>query len=387
MERREFLKLVPAASLLLLENALFAEVPTPGKIVVLLELKGGNDGLNTVVPAGRDYDVYKRMRPTLAIERKALLPLEDGLGLHPSLLPIHRLWKRKEVAIVRGVGYPDPNRSHFKSIAIWNCASLHPEHCDEGWVSALFDPFGKYEKRFARAVAVGNRDLGPLAGEKVQALTMDSPREFLKASEGIGTIRGPVGHPMLAYVVEIHNRIATSSSILCERLENAHGRVSDFPKTRIGRDLEHVAQLVSAGIRTPLYKVTQTGYDTHVDQKKRHARLLEELAQAIEAFAETMRKIGRWNDVVLMTYSEFGRRPVENGSRGTDHGTAAPHFVIGGAVRGGLYGKTPSLSRLDENGDLIHTTDFRALYSAVSRFAFTKPLSFSHTFSPISLFS
>lgn len=388
MHRRNFLKLSSAtASLLFFNAALFAETHNKGRILILLELKGGNDGLNTIIPRGSEYALYRRMRPSLAIDHNDIVPLNDELGLHHALSPLLPLWHAKEMAVALGVGYPDPNRSHFKSIAIYNSASTGRHNTNNGWINALFKPFSTDKQLFARGVAMGNMEPGPLAGTNVQAITMNDPVRFLKQAGQIEKIEQKSTHPMLSFIIDTENEIVSSFNILNDRLQYQRTKPSDFPKTKIGKDFQHAAQMIEAGIKTPVYKVTQNGYDTHTNQQNRHQRLLGECSDAILTFEKKMKAIGRWNDVVVMTYSEFGRRVEENGAKGTDHGTAAPHFLFGGSVQGGFYGTQPSLSKLDENGDLIYTTDFRSLYHSVANFCFGKSSQALRDYFPLPVFT
>ncbi|BDY12063.1 DUF1501 domain-containing protein [Hydrogenimonas cancrithermarum] len=388
MDRRDFIKLgTTAASALFFNSALFADVKRDNeKILILLELKGGNDGLNTIVPTGSEYTIYRNVRPTLALDRTDILPLDAKSGMHPSLQSLYPLWKSKTMAIVQGVGYPDPNRSHFKSIAIYNTATSD-NHTHRGWIDRIFEPIRPDEAIFARGIAMGNRELGPLYGKRVRAVTMDSPKRYLKQAQIVEAIEKRTSHPMLSHIIDIENEIATTSKALESRLHGHCSTLTGFPKTKLGRDFKHIAQLIACGVRTPVYKVTHDGFDTHVNQKEKHGRRLKEFADAVASFENTMKTIGRWNDVVVMTYSEFGRRVAENGGRGTDHGTASVQFVFGGSVRGGFYGREPSLERLDKNGDLIYTTDFRSLYKNVALHCFGKTPDFLASYPFLNIFS
>jgi uncharacterized protein (DUF1501 family) len=374
MNRREFLKALGAIPLVLLAPpwlkknwaaAGATERSNQGtwpRTLLLLELHGGNDGLNTLIPYQdpRYYDV----RPRLAIPREQVKQLTAGLGLHPALEPLMPLWEAKELAIVAGVGYDHPNRSHFRSIEIWETGSESEQTLDEGWLSRLFARHPLPADFTAEGIVLGRGEAGPLAGVHSRIVTLQDPAQFLREAELVHPVSQTTSNRALAHILEVQREITRASGDLEIRLKQAALPSVPFPTTRIGKQLEIAAMLVSARVPAAVIKVTHGSFDTHAGQLNMHQRLLQELAEALTAFRANLGQAGLWERVLVMTYSEFGRRVAENGSQGTDHGTAAPHFFMGGRVKGGLYGSQPSLEDL-QAGDLKHRVDYRILYNTV----------------------
>ncbi|WP_456381719.1 DUF1501 domain-containing protein [Hydrogenimonas sp.] len=386
MHRRTFIKFgaVTTAALFFSPDLFAFRSYGEEKILILLELKGGNDGLNTLVPLGNRHELYRRLRPHLAISENEVIPLTREWGFHPSLAPLQDLWQEKSLAIVHGVGYPRPNRSHFRSIDIWNTASHNP-HISTGWLDALFEKIGHSGQ--IPAVVMGGGNAGPLLGPHLPTVTMHSPERFIRQAKNIHHIRQKAAFPpTLSYIVSMQNRIVATAEKLEEKLQQNVSLAGHFPKTGLGKGFSHIARLIASGVDTPVYKLTLGGFDTHVMQKEKHALLLKNFAEATAAFAQAMKEVGRWNDIVFMTYSEFGRRASENGSGGTDHGTASVQFLLGGGVKGGFHGDPPSLEKLDTNGDLIYTTDFRSVYHTVARYCFGKSITRMDGYPPLELF-
>jgi uncharacterized protein (DUF1501 family) len=374
MDRREFLKTLGAIPLVLLappwlrlswaaESAKTKPERDPWqRTLLLLELHGGNDGLNTVIPYGDPR--YYQVRPRLAIPREQVKRLTPELGLHPALEPLMPLWEAKELAVVAGVGYDHPNRSHFRSIEIWETGSESEQTLDEGWLSRLFDRHPLPDNFTAEGIVLGRGEAGPLAGGRSRIVTLQDPAQFLRQAELVRPVDRLTTNRALAHILEVQREIARASGDLELRLEQAAPPSVPFPGTRIGKQLEIAATLMSARVPAAVIKVTHGSFDTHAGQLNHHQRLLQELAEALIAFRANLRQAGLWDRVLVMTYSEFGRRVAENGSQGTDHGTAAPHFFMGGRVKGGLYGSQPSLADL-QAGDLKHRVDYRSLYNTV----------------------
>lgn len=358
MNRRDALQsLLAFASLGLTPR--WAHAATPRRHLLLVELNGGNDGLNTVVPYADP--AYPRLRPSLALARGELLRLDKRLGLHPALTGLHELWERRELAIVNGVGYPQPNRSHFRAIEIWDTASESEEYLADGWVAhALAGDAGRGGA--VDAVVIG-RNPAPLSGAGLRTVVMDDIQGFLRKARGLGSATSPVANPALAHLLAVRGDTSEAADSFSRRLAQATPP-SGFPNSRFGRDLREAATLLIHGVAPPALKVAIGSFDTHANQLGTHARLLGELDAGLSALRSALREAGIWDRVLVMTYSEFGRRAAENASRGTDHGTAAPHFLLGGAVAGGLYGAQPALTALRDD-DLVHQVDFRRLYRTV----------------------
>ncbi len=362
MNRRHFLGLAGALPLALMPLRAPLGAARWDRVLVLVELFGGNDGLNTVVPYADPQ--YHRLRPTLAIGRDRVLPLDERLGLHPSLASLMPMWQGGELAVALGVGYPDPNLSHFRSIDIWDTASDAGETVRQGWIARLLEESRSAGRFDAAGVVLGRNSLGPLASREPIALSLDDPDRFAAEAGRLEETPRRTATTALAHVTGVHQRSLHGGRALVDSNLQTAGAV--FPPTSLGRRLETVARLLASGFAVPAIKVSLTGFDTHAGQAAVHGRLLRQLADALAAFAAAMKSHGLWERVLVMTYAEFGRRVAENGSLGTDHGTAAPHFLLGGRVRGGLYGEQPPLDDL-RDGNLAHRLHFRSLYATAAR--------------------
>jgi uncharacterized protein (DUF1501 family) len=336
-----------------------------GRILVLVELHGGNDGINTVIPISQP--AYKRLRPGLAIGADEALDVTPDLAFHPALRPLMDPFERGEIAVLHGVGYPKPNRSHFRSIEIWEQATPSDQYGTEGWITRGLrdDPLWGRRQGDADAVAIGQGNVGPLAGPDTRLVTMRDPRQFLAQSETLRAMQArDFATPALAHIVRTQNEAVAAAEAVKRKLsgrERFSRRFGGFP---LGRAMATTADLIADGVDAPVWKVQLGGFDTHADQLGRHQRLLTQLAGSLAALRASMIELGRWNDTLVMTYSEFGRRAAENLSRGTDHGAAAPLFLMGGAIEGGFKGERPDLEKLVE-GDLDAKIDFRTIYASV----------------------
>ena len=341
-----------------------ADAPWWTRTLVLIQVQGGDDGLNAVVPY--EDPAYAAARPTLAIPRDQVLPLGKGLGLAPGLRALLPAWQAGDLAIVLGLGYPDPNRSHFRSIDIWNTASSSDRVLATGWIARAFAPDRPPRSLAADAIVIGNDDLGPLAGLGMRTIVINDPRQFARAADAPATPVSTAAPSAAArHLAEVEGDTLHAARMIRETLGRTPSFATEFPATELGRHMQAAAALLAGGLQVPVIKLTLGGFDTHTDERARQPRLLEELAGALAAFRDAMKEQGLWDRVLVVTYSEFGRRVEENGSGGTDHGTAAPQFVLGGAVSGGLVGRQPSLADLD-GGDLRFTTDFRSLYATIA---------------------
>jgi uncharacterized protein (DUF1501 family) len=333
-----------------------------GRTLVLVHLDGGNDGLNTVIPT-RD-PLYGRLRPTIGVDPGTTLALTDRLGMHPAMTPLMPAWEAQDLAICLGVGYPAPNRSHFTSLALWESGADGTGEPGRGWLASVMPGLACQQDWLAPAL-VTSREPGPALGLK-DALVMDDPIRSLRAHQRVGgsqvaSVAVTAGNPALAHVLEVRQRAHRAARALTELAPR-----STPPGSALERELALAAALITSSHHVPVIRVSHTGYDTHAAQPNKHAALLGELAGALAQFRDELRRAGRWEQVLVMTYSEFGRRAGENASRGTDHGTSAPQFVMGGRVRGGLYNEHPSLGDLLDQ-DLRTTGDYRRLYATVIR--------------------
>lgn len=349
------------------------------RVLVVVQLGGGNDGLNTVVPYG-SADYY-RLRPQLGIaapgRSNGALSIDgaDGIGLNPAMSGFKELMDEGVAGIIQGVGYPNPNRSHFSSMDIWHSAD--PEGKNNGWIGRYFDNTCGGTPNPEAGVAIGRQ--APLAMQGATQLPVSFERAEL--FRWMGTDMDPnLERPYdeiarTAHADEVEEarsqsaflkRTTLDARVSSDKVRRAVAKAPliTYPNTNLAGQLRMVGAMIRAELPTRVYYVTLGGFDTHANQAGQHARLLEQVGNALNAFYRDLKAQGNTSRVLTMVFSEFGRRVAQNGSGGTDHGTAAPMYVIGDMVRPGLLGTHPSLTRLD-GGDLIHNTDFRTVYASV----------------------
>jgi uncharacterized protein (DUF1501 family) len=390
--RRELLRLGLGSSTLLACGATvptflarsataLADAPTTskkGRILVVLQLDGGNDGLNTVIPY-RD-DVYRRARPHLQIAAKDVKTIDGHAGFHPALTGFSTLLESGRLAVVQGVGYPNPNRSHFESMSIWQTARLNAEAVTPGWLARALD---RRATIGGDAPALHVHDRFPLTralvGGKHVVQSLDRPEQFHRQiglpdgaeadhqREALDQLsRQERGEPgSLLQFVEQSSLITYASSARLDALQKDAPKAPGYPEyLGLARRLRLIAQLIKIGLTTSIYYTHLDGFDTHANQVSTHASLLRELGDSVRPFLDDLEKAGEADRVLVLVFSEFGRRVAENASAGTDHGTAAPVFLLGKGVSAGLHGSQPNLSAL-EDGDPKHTIDFRQVYATV----------------------
>jgi uncharacterized protein (DUF1501 family) len=338
-------------------------LPAGSGILVLLTMYGGNDGLNTVVPAADP--VYQSSRPGLAYSESEVLDLGDGLGLNPSMTGMHQLWQDKKLAIVRGVGYPNPNHSHFVSMDIWQTASpTDPQ--TSGWLGRWLDAQPDDQLRALRAVSLGGT-LPPLLAGTVTAGSSLPLGQFRLPKGETGTALRALGDPSsqdcpyAAYAAKDTGDLFSVAEAFQPVLPTQQNTKK---ASALAQQLDIVASCIESSVPTQVYAVSLGGFDTHSAEKGTQSTLLGEVSSAIAAFQQRISAGKRANDVVLLAYTEFGRRVTANANEGTDHGTAGPVFVVGDSVSGGFVGEQPSLTDLDQ-GDLRFGTDFRSVYATV----------------------
>ncbi len=372
MNRRDFLKyasLTPLAGMIpsvLASNPNLAINQHNKKILLLVELKGGNDGLNTLIPHENDH--YNNLRPKLRVKSPKSMMLEKGFRLNPYLKDIKYLWDKGDMAWIQGVGYPHADRSHFYSIDVWNTASTHVSDTT-GWLTKSGLP---NSPNVLNGIIVGDDRLGPFAGKNGHAVVMESPRTFLRQTKYLNQEQYRTPNDSLAHLLSTQNQINAAADLLKTKLNQSPRRYARFPNSAFGRNLEQVTRLITSGVHLPVFKVTLEGFDTHAGQIDAHNNLMHHLGGGLAAFQKAMTAAKLWDNVLVMTYSEFGRRVAENASLGTDHGSASAHFVLGGRVNRSIYGATPSLEHLDD-GDLIPTVDFRQMYATIAQRWWRKP--------------
>ena len=341
--------------------------PPKDSVLVVCQLFGGNDGLNTVVPWSNP--TYYKLRPSLALAESQVLKINDHLGFHPALAGLHQLYQQKKVAVIQGVGYPQPNRSHFKSLEIWQSAS--PEgKLKYGWIGRHFDTQAGHD-RLNPVVALGLSTEKPLALNAkeasipcfasladIEAMVGDPDAEaMLRRVQGASAPAGSADR-----VVQQANATALDAmNALSDRLKGYQPKAT-YGTDPFGVGFRQIAQIVATSPQTRIVYFSTGGFDTHAKQADAHQRLLKGFGDAVQAFQGEMEAIGRADKVMVLAFSEFGRRCYENASEGTDHGAAAPMFLIGKPVKGGLYGPMPDLANL-QNGDLRYAIDFREVYA------------------------
>lgn len=353
MDRRGLLR----NASLLLSAALpaWARAADP-RLLVLIELRGGNDGLNCVVPV--DDGLYFDLRPRLALKPDVVLRWHGAPALHPSLAALEPLWQAGEMAILAGVGYPAPNLSHFRSIEIWDTASDSHQYLQSGWLSRAVQGQAAFARLSADGVVIGAADLGPLAGG-ARAVAVNDPARFARQSR-LASMENVTARGAMAHLLRVEGDIVRAGAAIRPDVTFK----TEFPRGPVGIAVQHAAGIAATG-SVPILRLTLPGFDTHQNQSPVHATLLRLFAEGVAALRSALIELGVWDRTLVLSYSEFGRRPRENQSGGTDHGTAGTLFAFGPAVRGGIHGETPSLRSLDADGNLRHTTDFRRIYATL----------------------
>ena len=363
-----------------------------GNILVVLQLAGGNDGLNTVIPTGNDE--YRKARPTLGLPDSSILRIDPATGLHPSLSGLASAYQDGHLAIVQGVGYPNPNRSHFRSTEIWATAVDSDKSSSTGWIGRYFDnacsgcdasvgisTASQLPQSFAAATPKGvlyqggggakkktsKKKGSNLSDSDASMMTMEED-DAGEAGGSIGMLNGP-GNLGKMSALDFLERTEMDAKISQQEIANASAKAKNsvpFPGSRLGQNFAMISRLIAGGMPTRIYYLSLGGFDTHTQQAGAHERLLKDMGDAVSAFLADLKAQGNLGRVSLMTFSEFGRRVKENASGGTDHGAAAPLFLAGGGVKAGLLGQMPSLAPKDLfDGDVKYNTDFRSVYATV----------------------
>jgi uncharacterized protein (DUF1501 family) len=382
------------------ESATQAITGRDSTILVVLQMAGGNDGLNTVVPYANDF--YHQARPKIGLAANSVLKLNDDVGLHSGLTGFKSLYDAGQLSVIQGVGYPNPNRSHFRSTEIWQTASDEDKVESFGWIGRYFDNACRGADPTV-GVNIGHQMPQAFSSKTPTGISMENPqsyrfiagkpgmggemnadeksfRELNQPEHGdshgmtadnsgatIGAIHGPTAHTGSA--MDFLERTALDAEVSSDKILAITKRVENnavYPGSQLGSSLKLVAKLIGGGLPTRIFYVSQGGYDTHTNQVGAHERILKDLGDSMKAFVEDLQKQGNFQRVMVLTFSEFGRRVAENASGGTDHGAAAPMFIVGPKVKAGLHGKYPSLAPEElTNGDLRYNVDFRSVYAGV----------------------
>lgn len=378
LRRREFLGLLGCGASCLIAKDPFSlgaiwnrlQIADPDRVLVLVQLSGGNDGLSMIVPHADD--VYYRVRPATSIGAASVLKLNDYVGLNPKLSDLRPLHEAGQLAVIQGVGYPQPNRSHFESMDIWHSGDLRGRDAGEGWIGRWADAVDDSAFDPNTVVHVGGDKPWSLHARRHAAIAFARPESFAwagtederRAFEMVAESRPGNGRDNAIERIRKSLRDAQVSSASIRDSAARYKPKAKYPTSTLARQLTTIAGLIHGGVRGRVYSVGFGGFDTHQGQRGRHDGLMSTLGGSLAAFLQDLKLQGLDQRVVVVTFSEFGRRVAENGSAGTDHGTAGPMLVLGAPVKGGIYGTHPSLSDTDR-GDLKFSTDFRSVYGTL----------------------
>ena len=372
MDRRKFIKnSALASSLFFVPNFVkaFESVATKQlgyKRLVIVQLAGGNDGLNTVIP--HNNDLYYNARPRLAIT-KDILKLNDDLGLHPGLSPLRSLFDNGELSIINNVGYPNPVRSHFRSMDIWQTASGSDEYLQSGWLGRYLDQHG--EKPY-NAMEMDEQLSLVMKGEHFNGIATNDYKVLYNAAKD-PYFQNVINHYNDAHLSEhnlgyLYQTMIEAKSSANYIFENTKVKPSQeaYPQNSFAKQLKNVAQFINSDLDTKVFYTSLGGFDTHANQENTQARLLSQYAESVSAFVKDLKRNDTFENTLILTFSEFGRRVKQNAANGTDHGAASNVFVIGKNLKkAGFYNDLASLSDLDANGDLRYSVDFRSIYATI----------------------
>jgi len=362
MKRRNFIKSSILAALVLSLPTSFMANPNKKKTLVLLELNGGADYLNIIIPY-REKNYYD-LRPTLALKEEEYLKLNDSLALNKDLDFLHSLYQDKTMAIINGLGYEKPNLSHFRAIEIVETGSNSNEYLDEGWLSDVLEKETLSKEKPVHAIVFGKRKKGHLFSKDLDVLEIKNISVFLKEGSKLKfDLATSVQDDTLGFLYKQEKTISRSLFAVNKYAKDVNITI-EFENTDISNSFKEAVKIIKSLMDISVIKVSQKNYDTHANQKENLSLLLKELNAALKSFVTELKAENLFDEVLFLSYSEFGRRVKENGSKGSDHGTATFSFAIGGGVKGGLYGKYPSLSNLKKN-NLIYTTEFKSFYNTL----------------------
>ncbi len=374
IKRRSFIQAgsLATASLMLPEFLKAFEqplmVPPGNKVLVVLQLSGGNDGLNTVIPIRND--IYYKVRPRLGIVKDKALILTDETGLHPSLISFKELYDNGSLAILNGVGYPNPDRSHFRSMDIWQSASSSNEYVYTGWLGRYLDAQCAGCDKPTQALEIDDVLSMALKGEQVKGLAMKDPKRLFNTAnekffkEIIANHSDEPGEQPVDYLYKTMAETVSSADYIFQQSKLRPSK-TQYPSTELGKSLQTISTLIQSDINTRVYYLSLGSFDTHVAQELQQKRLFSDLNNAISAFVKDLKASNRFNDVLFTTFSEFGRRVAQNSSGGTDHGTANNMFFIGGGLKQkGVLNAMPDLGNLLD-GDLKYSVDFKEVYATI----------------------
>lgn len=374
IKRKEFLQLgsLATASMLMPQFLKAFEtgklVPPGNKVTVIIQLSGGNDGLNTVIPYRND--LYYSNRPKLGIQRNAALALTDEAGLHPSLTAFKELYDEGSLGIFNSVGYPNPDKSHFRSMDIWHTASDSRDYWNTGWVGRYLDAQCRGCDKPTQALEIDDVLSLALKGDQIKGIAVEDPRRLYTSSqeryfkEILSQQHKSEHEQPVDYLYKTMAETISSADYIFKQSKQRPSAES-YPNSELGKGLKTIASLIFSEINTKVYYISLGSFDTHINQEGQQKRLFTELNDAVKAFVKDLKANNRFDDVLLFTFSEFGRRVAQNASNGTDHGKANNMFFIGGGLKEqGIYNSLPDLTKLDD-GDVKFQLDFKQIYATV----------------------
>lgn len=374
IQRKDFIQLgsLATASLLMPQFLKAFEkgtlVPPGNKVTVIIQFSGGNDGLNTVIPYRND--LYYSNRPRLGIQRNAALSLTDEAGLHPSLTAFKELYDDGSLGIFNNVGYPNPDKSHFRSMDIWHTASDSRDYWNTGWVGRYLDAQCKGCDKPTQALEIDDVLSLALKGDQIKGLALEDPRRLYNMSqeryfkEMLAQHKNDAHEQPVDYLYKTMAETISSADYIFKQSKQRPSSES-YPNSDLGKGLKTIASLIFSEINTKVYYISLGSFDTHINQEAQQKRLFTDLNDSVKAFVKDLKANNRFNDVLLFTFSEFGRRVAQNASNGTDHGKANNMFFIGGGLKQqGIYNPLPDLSNLDD-GDVKFQLDFKQVYATV----------------------
>lgn len=373
MNRRSFLKSSGMVSSSLFAPAFLQtyackmESSRSKKNLVVIQLSGGNDGLNTIIPYRND--LYYKYRPLLGIKKNALMDLDGELGIHENLAPLKNLYDEGQLAILNNVGYPNPDRSHFRSMDIWHTASDSNEFLSSGWIGRYLDSDCHGCENNYNGIEVDGSLSLVMKGEKNSGFALENPKKLKKATNNsflreVAKHDHDHEHENVAYLYKVLTETQNSADYLFQKTKT-HKSHGEYPNSPFGKKLKTLGELITADTDTRIYYISLSGFDTHAYQIGKHPKLLKQYADGVAALIKDLKANDLFDDTLIMTFSEFGRRVKQNASKGTDHGTANNLFLMSGRLKkSGILNEGPDLSTLDK-GDLIYKVDFRSVYATI----------------------
>jgi len=374
MKRRQFIQTSGlATAAMMIPNFLKAQenkvLSDSDKVLIVIQLTGGNDGLNTVVPY--ENDLYYNARPKIAIQKNEVLKLNSELGLNPAMQGFKNLFDEGRLCLINNVGYPEPDRSHFRSMDIWQTASNSNEYKTTGWLGRYLDEKCNTCNQPTQVLEIDDTLSLALKGKNAKGLSMKDPKRLYGT-----TLDNYINQLSKQHVVGDHEHDnaeylyktlaeTVSSAAYIYQTSKVYKSATTYPNHQFGKSMKTIAELITSGVNTNVYYVSLGSFDTHFNQQKRQADLLQQLSETVKVFMDDLKVSGKQDNVLLMTFSEFGRRVSENASGGTDHGTANQIFLFGNKLKQkGIYNEAPNLSDLDD-GDLKFSVDFKNVYSTI----------------------